>query len=440
MITLEEFIEVRMGYIENANEDWGVDTIVNAARPNLMGGSGQCVDAAIHKKVDIINNDKGKLKREIKNEVDGKDALDTNVIRCKRGDVVKTGGYKLCETILHTVGPQNDEDGKWPNTCSSSAINTLKSCYRKITDLAIEDAKIKKVAIPVISAGNYGFEFKLAFCIAISEIYNTLLERKRKDAELLEYTTLKKIYFIIPDQENYNIARKMLTKYKRTFKKEKRVVSHKTFESQLQLLKEIQLYDRQKGYFTITRAFRVFLILLRMFLFPHNYLKDVFGKENWEARRGFAEAFSIFKMILGITILWLLFKNVWPFHQDVFGGLMTYNLLDTITYLLALIVLADIQNPSANIIRSLFMLFLNYIEACFELAIIGYVWINKEISVREWLWYSLTNIDFTSGLIRIETLDNAWFLSINAGIKFFFITLVFGYFANSLKARKFREC
>ena len=80
MITLEEFIEVRMGYIENANEDWGVDTIVNAARPNLMGGSGQCVDAAIHKKVDKINNDKGKLKREIKNEVDGKDALDTNVI------------------------------------------------------------------------------------------------------------------------------------------------------------------------------------------------------------------------------------------------------------------------------------------------------------------------------------------------------------------------
>lgn len=120
------------------------------------------------------------------------------------------------------------------------------------------------------------------------------------------------------------------------------------------------------------------------------------------------------------------------------GGFMLYNLLDTVTYLLALIVLADIQNPSANIIRSLLMLLINYIEICVELASVGYIWLEGTYSAKELLLYSIVNVDFGIGAAISENINNAWFLCINGGMKFFFITLVFGYFANHLKQRKFR--
>lgn len=440
MITLDEFVEVRQGNIENAKADWEVDTIVNAARPSLMGGSGMCVDAAIHKKIDLIHDSKGVLKREIRNELGESKNSNENKIRCKRGSIVKTSGYKLCETIIHTVGPRSDEDGKWPNTCSASAVNILKSCYREIVDEALNDPKIKKVAIPVISAGNYDIKFSLAFRIGISEVYNTLLEKKRKDPEMLEYSTLEKIYFVIQNDENYKQARKILKKYRRTFKIEKRVVSHNSFVSQLQILKQIQLYDVQKGYFTISRALRYILVFLRLFAFPFNYLKDVFGRENWEARRRFAERFAIFKVFLSMFLLWVMCNNYWHLPQEVYGGVMLYNLIDTITYLLALIVLADIQNPSANVIRSLLMLLVNYLETGIELAGIGFVWLEKPDSIYKLLLYGLANINLSSGEYAIETINNAWYLCINGGIKFFFITLVFGYFANSLNQRKFRDC
>lgn len=438
MIALEELIEIQQGYIENAKEDWGVDTIVNAARPNLMGGSGNCVDAAIHRKIDILHNDIGVLKRGIRKELDSDENAETNIIRCKRGEVVKTEGYKLCENIIHTVGPQNDENGRWPNTCSSLAVNTLKSCYSQIVKLALFDSNIRKVAVPVISAGNYEFKFKLAFRIGLSEVYNTLLEYKRRDPEMLQYTTLEKIYFVIPDKENFSQAQKIFRKFKRTFKKEKRVVPNNSFCSQLQLLKQIQLYDSQKGYFAISKSLRYWLVLGRTFLFPANYLKDLFGQENWESRRKFVELFAILKVACMACLLWMLCNNIGALSPNFVGGFMLYNLLDTVTYLLALIVLADIQNPSANIIRSLLMLLINYIETGVELASVGYIWLKGTYSAKELLLYSIANIDFGVEAAICATTDNAWFLCINGAVKFFFITLVFGYFTNHLKRKKFR--
>lgn len=440
MITLDEFIEVKRGNIEDAKVDWGVDTIVNAACPNLMGGSGSCVDAAIHKKIDDINGKTGYLKQQIlglEELTEWKEEYE-KVVRCKRGSVVRTEGYGLCETLIHTVGPQNDDDGNWPNTCSSSAVNTLKSCYREIVRLAFYDSNIKYVAVPVISSGNYGFDFDLAFRIGISEIYNTMLEIKRKDSEALEYSALKKIYFVIPEQDNFNEAKNILKQYKRTFKKEKRVVARKSFESQLQLLKQIQLYDSQNGYFTITKFLRYGLVWLRTFLFPVNYLKDLRGKENWEARRAFVEGFTISKVVFAVMLLWVMYSDALKIPLSLLGGIAAYSLLDTISYLLALIVLADIQNPSANIIRSLFMLAINYVESGILIAAIGFVWLENPVPIAELLIYGLTNINLSAGDSVIESVNNAWFLCLNGGIKFFFVTLVFGYFANHLKERKFR--
>ena len=438
MTLLEEFIEIRKGDIENSKELWGVDTIVNAARPNLMGGSGDCVDAAIHRKIDTLHNDMGVLKEAILRELDGNVNAERNIIRCKRGGVVKTTGCRLCDTIIHTVGPQNDENGYFPNVCSSSAVNTLRSCYREIVRLALFESEIRKIAVPIISAGNYGFEFKEAFRIAISEVYNTLLEYKRQDPEMLEYTTLKKIYFVIKDKENHSQAQKIFRRYKRTFKKEKRVVSHNSFCGQLQLLKQIQLYDTQKGYFAISKGLRYLLVLIRTFLFPFNYLKDLFGGENWEARRRFVEFFAIFKLVAMVYLLWILNKGMCVVSPNIIGVFMMYNLCDTITYLLALIVLADIQNPSANIIRSLLMLLINYIETGVELTTVGYIWLKGGFSVKELLLYTVANVDVNVGSRISNDINNAWFLCINGAVKFFFITLVFGYFANHLKKKKFR--
>ena len=107
-----------------------------------------------------------------------------------------------------------------------------------------------------------------------------------------------------------------------------------------------------------------------------------------------------------------------------------------LSLLLALIILADIQNPSANIIRSLFMLFINYIEIVFELTIVGFVWLKTSISKSELLMYVVLGIDFNSS---IESMENAWFMCMSDVVKFFFVTLVFGYFANHLRQRKFRN-
>lgn len=434
MITLDEYIEVWQGNIEDAKADLGVDTIVNAARPNLMGATGNCVDAAIHKKIDVLNHSNGFLKKKIREQLD-KEKKGEHAIRCERGSVVETPGYKLCKTLLHTVGPECDNDRIWPKTCSSSAVCILKSCYRNITQKAFYNDHIKKIAIPVISSGNYGFPFELAFKIAISEVYNTLLDIKKKDRELLEYTSLQKIYFVIPNQENYKMAQEILVTYKRTFKKERWTVACNSFESQMQLLKQIQLYDLRNGYFTITKFIRYILVLIRMFLFPINYLKDLLGKEDWEKRRTFVEVFAIFKVLAAVGILCFIESDIgiWSNLQSI---LMMYGLLDTTTYLLALIILADIQNPSANIIRSLFMLFINYIEIVLELTVVGFVWLKTSVSKLELLMYVVLGIDMNSS---IECMDNAWFMCLSDGLKFFFVTLVFGYFANHLRQRKFRN-
>ena len=42
--------------------------------------------------------------------------------------------------------------------------------------------------------------------------------------------------------------------------------------------------------------------------------------------------------------------------------ILLYFMVDTVTYLAALIMMADIQKPSANVIRSLLLLFFNYAE------------------------------------------------------------------------------
>lgn len=89
-----------------------VDTIVNTAKLTLMG-SDQGVDGAIHEAIDTILGEKGRFNIQICKEVDHlPENIDNNIvkdrIRCQRGKAVITGGYGLCNHIIHVVGSEYD--------------------------------------------------------------------------------------------------------------------------------------------------------------------------------------------------------------------------------------------------------------------------------------------------------------------------------------------
>lgn len=432
---LLNFFEIRKGNIVDAVERWEVDALVNAAHPTLRKGKGHCVDAAINKKIDTLSGRENRLREIIQEEWERQYPDDKSVIKCKRGDIFITSGDKLCKYIIHTVGPKNDKDNRKPEVCSSSCINTLRSCYKKMTLEALQNREIKKIAIPILSSGNYKMDFEVAFKVAISEIYNTLLEQKKRDPELFGYSNLEKVYLIIEDTTNFTIAQKIFKNYQAIFEREKRIVVFKTWESQAHYFKEIQLYDSQKGYFSVAKFLRKLIVGIR-FCSLYTYLKDWIGKENWECRRWVIEVVAVIKMLLPLIALTLL---------DKYGKterlccavmfVMGYGLIDTITYLLELIILADIQNPSANVIRSMIMLFINYFETAFEIAAIGYAWIPLELSAKELISFALIGQEIS---VQGVTDEYMWLCYLVAGVQFFFISIAFGYFANHLRQRKFR--
>lgn len=72
---------------------------------------------------------------------------------------------------------------------------------------------------------------------------------------------------------------------------------------------------------------------------------------------------AFFKTIVPVLCILLMYKTeCTSFANVVLIGILLYDLGDTVTYLIALMFLADVQRPSANVIRSLVMLVINYIE------------------------------------------------------------------------------
>ena len=182
----------------------------------------------------------------------------------------------------------------------------------------------------------------------------------------------------------------------------------------------------------------------RFFFLPFLSLKDFWGKESWQKRREIVEKLAFIKAVLPLALGILLeLGTIFPFLSSItipeqfrwiLGVLIVYCLLDTITYLILLIILSDIQRPSANIIRSIIILFVNYIEVCGELAFLFTMFYN--MTFFEALKVSFLGAEITQVINPVIdfTLNLA-----NSGIKFFFITLVFGYFFSHMKQRKFRS-
>ena len=148
-----------------------VDTIVNAANEQLMGGGG--VDGAIHRA--------------------GGPAImaECNEIRAKQGGcptgsaVITTGGNLPAKHVIHTVGPI------WRGG-NAGEPRLLASCYRESLGLALEHS-IKTVAFPSISTGIYGYPIDKAATVALNAV-----------KEFLEgHDEIEEVRFVLFDDVTY---------------------------------------------------------------------------------------------------------------------------------------------------------------------------------------------------------------------------------------------
>lgn len=445
---LAECISVIEGNIADKKEldKRRIDAVVNAANPTLMGSS-QGVDGAIHKAI----NDTLKAGHCFKHLIC--DELNTDReekrIRCQRGEAILTSGYGLCKYVIHVVGAKYDGKSIF-NICSSSTVQTLESCYYNIVERMKEHPDIKNIAIPVISSGAYGFPFEFAAKIAFISVYNALVEWKNHDPEMFEMSELEHVYFFVYDDDQdkmrkqAQVGNNILKKYRTIMVKGKRAVFQCSMWAHFCYWKEITDKDESRGYFSVAKRVRELLMVLRLFFIPGMCLKDIIGRADWEKRRRFVEQFTVVKALLPIFFYFLVRRHVtagWPIIENcVFPFIIIYHICDTITYLVVLIVMTDIQRPSANLIRSMIMLFVNYVEVSMGMAYLYFIYNvihNKQIlSFYELTAFGVLGIRAEDGM---TSCGDYFFVFADAGIKFFFITLVFGYFANHMHQRKFRS-
>ena len=177
-----------------------------------------------------------------------------------------------------------------------------------------------------------------------------------------------------------------------------------------------------------------------MLFLPVLGVKDVIGKYDWHVRRKVAEWITFGKVLLPFIGVTLVHIHTASWHiNKICAGIIIYSMLDTVTYLVALMLLADIQGPSANVIRSMILLLVNYVEVSLDMALLFYLDNLKNISFKRALSAGVMG-DMVQVPKGIAIGQYAEILNYtNQGIKFFFMTLAFGYFADHLKQRKFRS-
>lgn len=419
-----------------------IDTIVNPAKPTLMGGDEPSVDYNIHREINRnLNNET--FKDKIRQELDGTNDWGEDVIRCERGKVVVTKGYSLCKTVFHVVGPKFDGVIKY-GWCTSSCVQKLEACYREIIKEIKSRQGIEKVAIPIIGAGNYGIPYEVAVRVALATVANELVEWKNRDREFFDFSALKKIYFCIyhmrqdTRQDYYEKAIEIWNEYRKIIKRNNKVVYQTTKQAHFGYMLEIINHDRERGYFAVAKLMRLALVFFRTAFIPVLWLKDRFGGVNWHKRRVVVEVTALMKVFFPFIIClgpWIS-RPISNVDKHVFTAFIGYIMLDTITYLVLLIVLSDIQRPSANVIRSMIFLLINYLEVSFDIGAIFYIWNLGRIEFWSAIEFGIMP-DFLSVNGNVKFVLYRPLLYVNNGIKFFFMTLAFGYFANHLRQREF---
>lgn len=321
-------------------------------------------------------------------------------------------------------------------------MRLLESCYSQIVELVKQYPDIKRIAIPIIGAGEYRFPYELAMRVALAGIANALMEWKGQDPELFEMAGIERIYFFIYDsdektrKEHMECAKAVYRKFETCIGKERRIVYQKSMEAHCRYINEIRRYDEQRGYFSVAKDIRLLLMYFRLLFLPSMWCKDLLGGCDWEKRRNFVERLTLIKAVLPIFYYGIFSaaagKGWEKYLEIIFSALVVYAMCDTISYLMTLIVMADIQRPSANIIRSILLLFVNYMEVSLDMAWLYWAACRGQITVGKALLFGIL------GERQTAAGSDIW-AYMDAGIRFFFLSLVFGYLANHMRQRKFRS-
>ena len=136
------------------------DAIVNSTNEDfIVGGLG--VDASIHYAA-------GPKLQEALDEIG----------HCPIGSAVITESFNIptCKYIIHAVTPLYI-DGR------HGEKQLLQSCYRKVLTLAVNQG-CKSIAIPLLSAGAYGYPIDEAYRIATSTIRDWMFRREYSDLDI----------------------------------------------------------------------------------------------------------------------------------------------------------------------------------------------------------------------------------------------------------------
>lgn len=432
-----------------------IDAIVNAAKPTLMGGSG--VDGAIHNKVGALLRQQGSVETDnsssdtrsneelfnlkIKEELEEDEKSPDFKIRCKEGEAVTTEidmeSKGFVKYIINAVGPKYDG--------GAICVRTLRKCYESIMKEVFLYGDIKKVAIPVISSGNYGFPFELALRVAIATIGNCLITEKHENYD--NFCRLEKVFLVIYEERHHLETDAIYKKFEKQIVAEERMVYWGAVERQIAYCSEILKNDSAKRrYFTITKGFRLFLAGSR-FLFPISMgIEKCVTRYSWKRQREVAEICTLFRTF--IPLLNLIFVQVLQKSDPgwlnshiwvlvMLCGFSAYFMADTIICLMSLIFLTDLHEPSANRLRTIILLIFNYIGMFLGIAQFYYTYFWNRITIWQALDYSIL------GIASIEEKPMTLWLRMieysRAGIQFFFIVLTFTFFVSHLHQRQYIE-
>lgn len=175
------------------------------------------------------------------------------------------------------------------------------------------------------------------------------------------------------------------------------------------------------------------------------FVRNQAGKKGWKFRREAIEIETFLKML--IPLMWLVFfetqgkygaiENIYWRGMAIF--ITIWVMADTVTCLLALIFLADIQGPSANQLRSLILLIFNYLEMVFGLSLFYYLYCHCEYTeLKIGFWNAL---DYgVLGAVHSAVKISSTFRIIEyakSGTNFLFMALAFGFFSAHLKQRSY---